>query len=226
VATFVMVPGGWQGGWAFEPVLPLLRAAGHEASAVTLSGLEIEDLAHTPTPNLDTHVQDVLTAVNSAEDRQVVLCGHSYGGFPITGAADVVPDRVRALVYIDAYVPDHGDSCWSRTTDAFRQRFLDGARRDGRVTDPVTGMDERARPHPMASFLQSIRLTGGISRIRHRHALWHTGWEGSPFTEQFARLRDDPSWTVHEVDVAHNIMRVAPERLSAILVDIAQRLGD
>lgn len=227
MATFVLVPGGWQGGWTFDPVVQMLQDAGHRAIAVTLTGLEADGRSRVPDPNLDTHVEDVLAAVVEASDAasgRVVLCGHSYGGLPIAGAADRDPERVAGLVFIDAYVPDDGDSCWSLTSDAFRQLFVAGARRDGRVTDPSPSMDARARPHPMASFLQAVRITGAIDRIVHRHALWHTAWDGSPFTEQFERLRADRAWTVHELDVAHNIMRVAPDRLARVLVDVARSI--
>lgn len=55
------------------------------------------------------------------------LAGHSYGGMAITGAADRAPQRVRRLVYVDAYVPQDGASCWTLTNDTFRQAFVAGA---------------------------------------------------------------------------------------------------
>lgn len=67
---------------------------------------------------LDTHIQDALDAVPSGEERDIVLVGHSYGGSIISGVADAVPERVRTLVYLDALVPEDGDSAWSMTNDA------------------------------------------------------------------------------------------------------------
>lgn len=63
--------------------------------------------------HLDTHIQDVVAALDGEDVRDTVLVGHSYGGMVITGAADRAPDRVGSLVYLDAVVPAGGDSCWS-----------------------------------------------------------------------------------------------------------------
>src|SRR5581483_167199 len=153
MARFVLVPGGWHGGWAFDAVSALLSSEGNEVQALTLSGLGDEASSEV---NLDRHVDDVLQAIR-ARDTNVVLIGHSYGGMVITGAADREPSRVDALVYADAYVPDDGASVWSLTSQSYRDRFIAGVAADGLNCAPPAHLDSRCRPHPIATFLQAIK---------------------------------------------------------------------
>ncbi|MFC5237825.1 alpha/beta hydrolase family protein [Pseudonocardia zijingensis] len=219
---FVMVPGGWQGGWVFEPVAAELRRHGHHVEAVTLSGLEVDGPADPDRPpNLDAHIDQVAGIVERSGGTDVALCGHSYGGMVIAGVADRLGDRLHQLVFIDAYVPADGDSCWSLTSDAFREVFVAGARADGRWVAVPDGLDPRARPHPLASFLQSVRLHsfagGGSGQAYDRTYISGGAWRGSPFVELAERLRADPGWRVHEIPVGHNTARRDPHGLAAVL---------
>lgn len=139
MTTFVLIPGGWQGGWVYEPVAEILRAHGHTAMPVTLSGLGDRPA---PAANLDTHIGDAVNAVKAARD-EVVLVGQSYGGMVVSGAADAESSRIKALVYVDAYVPESGDSAWSLTTQGFRDAFAAGAQADGLTCAPMPHMDKR-----------------------------------------------------------------------------------
>lgn len=149
-----------------------------------------------------------------------VLVGHSYAGMVITGAADrAAPGSVRRLVYSDAYVPEDGQSCWDLTTDAFRQLFLDNAATGGHAVEPPPGMDPRTAAHPLASFLQRIRLgAGGLRGIGTRDYVYLSGWEGTPFTAVSTRLAADPAWRVHTLDSSHNVLRDAPDEFMKILL--------
>jgi pimeloyl-ACP methyl ester carboxylesterase len=111
MATFILIPGGWQGGWVYQKVADILTARGHKALPITLSGLGD---APAPTANLESHIGEVVDVVKSQRD-ELVIVGQSYGGMIVSGAADAEPSKVRALVYVDAYVPDSGDSVWSLT---------------------------------------------------------------------------------------------------------------
>lgn len=79
---FVMVPGGWQGGWVFDSVAAELHRDGHHVEAVTLSGLESDGPADVDRPpNLDTHIAQVAEIIDRGDGTPVALCGHSYGGW-------------------------------------------------------------------------------------------------------------------------------------------------
>ena len=103
MATFVLVPGMWLGGWAWRDVAETLRAAGHSVYPVTLTGLGERIHLGGPQVTLDTHIADVVNLLRYEEVRDVVLAGHSYAGTVITGVADQVPERIRRLVYVDTW---------------------------------------------------------------------------------------------------------------------------
>jgi pimeloyl-ACP methyl ester carboxylesterase len=106
--TYVLIPGAWHGGWAWRPVAERLRAAGHRAICLTLPGLADGD------DSTGLGLQDAVDHVVGETERlslaQVVLVGHSWGGYPITGAAHRLADRVSKVVYYSALVPVRGRS--------------------------------------------------------------------------------------------------------------------
>ncbi|MFC4121705.1 alpha/beta fold hydrolase [Nonomuraea zeae] len=222
MATYVLIPGMCHGGWCFEELTQGLRGLGHSVYPLTLTGLsERSHLLH-GTVNLDTHIQDV-TALLAAEDLQdVVLAGHSYGGMVIRGVADRMPGRVRALAYLDAVVPEDGDSCWSLVFERERQWYTDVVD-NGYAVRTLPFFDPRATPHPLASLLQPLRLTGDRTRLPRQVYVYAAAWDGeSPFTPIYQRLREDPTWTTHALDSGHNLMRDAPQDLLKILLDAAE----
>ncbi|MFJ9455398.1 alpha/beta fold hydrolase [Kitasatospora sp. NPDC101447] len=220
MTSFVLVPGAWKGSWAFEAVIPLLERAGHTVHALTLTGLRPDDdNATVAGANLDTHADDVLRHFDRHGITDATLVGHSYAGMVIAAAADRADGRVSRLVHLDAYVPRDGDSCWSSTNDHFREVFVTGAAATGYAVRPPEGGDPRRRPHPLASFLQTIRLTGAFARVPRREFVYCSGWEDrTPFAELRTRLRTDPDWQVHDIPTGHNAMHEAPEAVAAILL--------
>jgi pimeloyl-ACP methyl ester carboxylesterase len=218
MAVYVLVPGGWHGAWAYDGIAHELRSLQHEAFPITLTGLDEGSDGPMRGTNLDTHIRDVARLIDSLPAERVVLCGHSYAGLVITGAADRLPERVEALVYIDAYVPSDGDSCWSLTNDLFRRVFVKRATADGNAVAPPSGLDPRATPHPMASLLQPLRLTGKVNRIRRRTFIYCSGWPETPLTATYEHLRSDPAWSVHVFPTGHDVMSEAPDELLGVLV--------
>ncbi|WP_318199700.1 alpha/beta hydrolase family protein [Streptomyces sp. SCL15-4] len=110
MSTFLLVHGAWHSGRCWERVVPLLESAGHRVLAPSLTGYG--DKAHLAGPEvgLDTHVGDVVGLIREAGLTEVVLVGHSYAGLVVSGAANEVPERIAHLVYLDAMVPEHGES--------------------------------------------------------------------------------------------------------------------
>ncbi|GIF47162.1 alpha/beta hydrolase family protein [Asanoa ferruginea] len=219
MATFVLVPGAWKGSWSFEAVVPLLERAGHTVHALTLTGLRpADDNATVATANLDTHADDVLRLLNRADITNATLVGHSYAGMVIAAAADRANGRISRLVHLDAYVPRDGESCWSSTNEYFREVFAAGAAATGYAVQPPNGGDPRRRPHPLASFLQTVRLTGTLTQVRRRDFIYCSGWSRTPFADLRARLDADPDWQVHDLPTGHDAMHEAPEAVAALLL--------
>lgn len=223
MTTFVLIPGAWHGAWTFEPLARQLRAHGHQAFPLTLTGVGDRKHLIGSSVNLDTHIQDVVGVLAEQQVTDAVLVGHSYGGMVITGAADRAPERVAGLVYVDAMVPADGDSCWSLVGEQERGWYLNGVGETGYACAPLPFFDPRATPHPLASLLQAVRLEGGLDRFRSRDYVYATGWDGaSPFTGTYDRLRADPSWRTHALASGHNVMRDAPEDLLKVLLEAAR----
>jgi pimeloyl-ACP methyl ester carboxylesterase len=148
----------------------------------------------------------------------VVLLGHSYAGSVITAVADRIPDRVRALIYLDAFIPQDGDSCWTMTNDEQREWYIRGTARTGYGVDPLPFFDERARPHPVATLLQACRLTGAWRQVPTKIHVTALDWPGeSPMAGASERARNDAQFITHEWDTRHNVMHDGPERVLGLI---------
>jgi pimeloyl-ACP methyl ester carboxylesterase len=215
MATFVLVPGGWHGGWYFQTFAEALRVRGHRAYAVTLTGLGERRHLLRADVNLDTHVNDVVQLLEMENLSEVILLGHSYAGMVVSGVLDLSPERIAAAIYCDAYVPADGQSCFALANDVYRRVFLDSAAEDGFSVSPPTHLDPRATPHPLAAFLQSLRLKNPPPAVK-RGFIYLSGWPETPFAPTYERLRTAPEWRTFALPVGHNVIRAAFDELLAI----------
>jgi len=110
MANYLFVHGAWHGGWCWKRVARILRAAGHEVFAPTLTGLGEREHLLNADVGLDIHIQDVLGVLKYEDLHDVILVGHSYGGMVIAGVAEKATTRIKHLVYLDAFVPEDGKS--------------------------------------------------------------------------------------------------------------------
>jgi pimeloyl-ACP methyl ester carboxylesterase len=223
----VLVHGAWHGGWCWKRVRPLLAARGHEVFTPTLTGVGERSHLLTPDVRLETHVADVVNTIRWEELSDVVLCGHSYGGMVISGAADRVPERIRSLVYLDAFLPVDGQSTFDFMPAERVQMFRDGARArgDGWRIPPIPAsvfkvreenqawVDGQCTPHPLACFEEKIHLTGGLDRIARRTFILAAEYNPSAFQGIAERLRGDPSWRVLTMPSGHDVMVDLPREL-------------
>ncbi|MBI3797110.1 MAG: alpha/beta hydrolase [Deltaproteobacteria bacterium] len=236
MATFVLVHGGWVGGWCWKRVAARLRQAGHEVFTPTLTGLgERAHLLHEGI-DLTTHIQDVVGVLQWEELVDVVLCGHSYGGMVITGVADTAPERLRTLVYLDAFLPADGQSLMDLVGPERAASFRDSARTKGagfRVAPlPAEGfgvnrqdrawIDRQCVDHPLRSLEQKLSLTGAWGKVPKRVYVYATGWTPSAFTQFYERVRHDPAWQTATVPCGHAVMVDMPQELTQMLMDAGQ----
>jgi pimeloyl-ACP methyl ester carboxylesterase len=230
MATYVLVHGGWQGGWSYKRVARLLRNSGHEVYTPTLTGLgERSHLAQTQI-NLDTHIADVANTILWEELSDVILVGHSYGGMVITGVTDQLPERIKTLVYLDALIPENGSTLFTlrpEYRDGFVSQIGSGGGSmvpprpasafDTALPEDWAWMDSKTTAHPFACFSQSLRLTGRFSAVRRRIYIYAKGGicEG-----MYDAYRQDPEAKVIAIERSgHSIMIDQPGRVADILRD-------
>lgn len=170
MATYVIVHGGWAGGFQWKKVAAQLRANGHEVYTPTLTGLgERSHLAH-PGINLDTHIQDIVNVLIFEDLQNVILAGHSYGGMVITGVAEQIPERLAHLVYMDALLPQDGDSVWKMLANVMSPstmkeiaQMIETAGAGWYWPSPPKRTDGRdypeGRPQPIQTLKQPLRIT-------------------------------------------------------------------
>src|SRR6266852_2530157 len=109
--TFVLVHGAWHGGWCWRRVADRLAQRGHRVFTPTLTGLGERSHLMSRGISLATHIADIVNVMTYERLSDVVLCGHSYAGFVISGVAEDMPAAISSLVFLDAFLPDNGQSC-------------------------------------------------------------------------------------------------------------------
>jgi len=238
MATFVLVQGGWVGGWYWQKLIPFLEAAGHEVYAPTLTGLAERASELSPDIGLDTHIQDIVGLLEEKNLQGVILVGHSYGGMVITGVVDRVPERIAHLVYLDTFVPRDGESMshispiviWLLRRQA--RTHGDGWRVNPPGTLDVTKEPDRSwvrskvTPHPLKTFEQPLHLKNpAIVSAKPRTHINCTG--GGFFRSLMRRLLarralppTEAGWRLRQLPTAHCAMIHMPRELADLLLEV------
>jgi pimeloyl-ACP methyl ester carboxylesterase len=223
--TFVVAHGAWSSGWAWKKMHPLMAARGHRLVTPSYTGLGERTHLASPDIDLGTHITDVVNVLVYEDLRDVVLVGHSYGGMVATGAADRARDRVRRLIYLDAFVPDAGQSLFDLTGDGaeIRARAVDGWRVPPNPLPPDTPEEDRLwiaprrGHHPIRTLEQPLALTGGPLTLPRDYILCTR----SATFRRFADKAAAEGWPVHTLDASHNPHITMPQRLAEMLDGIA-----
>ncbi len=210
-----------------------LRARGHSVFAPTLTGLgERAHLLH-PGIDLSLHIADVLGVIKYERINDFVLVGHSNGGCIISGVAEAVPDAIRSIVFLDAFIPDNGDATLDLVQPAVQQVIRSALER-GETTVPVRDaaafkvnekdrawVDSLAGPQPIRTMTEKIRLTGARERIPKKTYIRASGYPNVSFEMAHARAKADRTWRTFEVPCGHDVMIDEPDRLTEILLEVA-----
>lgn len=231
MATYVLVHGAWSGGWCYGKVAALLRARGHTVFTPTLTGQGERSHLLSANVNLSTHIADVIGVFDYEEIGSAVLAGHSYGGMVVTGVADAIAKRVSALVYLDAFLPESGQSLFDINIPANTQRFVANAGNHGGVAVPsppaaffnvnasdAARVDRLATPFPLAAMAERLTLAGAHKSVpRHVYVHGTVLPRESPFKPFYDRVKADPAWSAHALSCGHHIMLDMPEKTAEIL---------
>jgi pimeloyl-ACP methyl ester carboxylesterase len=236
MSQFVLVHGAWAGGWCWRRVSALLDSAGHEAHAVTLTG--VGERAHllSPSISLRTHIDDVLGLIAAEELDDIVLVGHSYGGMVITGVADALLRRgqgecLRQLVYVDAVTPHPGESWSSQHAPQTVAARIEAARQrpDQAIPQPdaqVFGLDgpdrdwvnRRQTPQPLGVYQDPLHFDAEALAGLERLFIDCTDPALPTIDVMRQRVRTEAGWQVVELPTGHHPMVSAPRELVEILI--------
>jgi pimeloyl-ACP methyl ester carboxylesterase len=129
-STFVLVHGAWQSNGTWDLLAPLLEKHGHRVIRPVLSGLGTDQSRLSPDITLQQHVEDVSVELLRSSER-VILVGHSYAGMIISGVVESNPAQVRRLVFLDAFIPEDGQSVLDLLPAEIGTYFHDVARDQG-----------------------------------------------------------------------------------------------
>lgn len=235
--SVVLVHGSWHGAWCWKRVLPLLRGAGVDAHAVTLTG--VGERAHLldPSVGINTHIQDVKGLIEAEELERVVLVGHSYAGNLITCVADRLqrsrPGLLRHLVYLDAGIPDPGNS-WStpHTPETVAKRAAEAQASGGLSFPPpdasvfgLSGADRdwvnrRQTPQPYRLYHEALLFDPALVWAIPHSFIDCTNPPLATIDAARKRVRSEPGWTVYEMATGHDPMISAPRELAQLLMKV------
>lgn len=231
--TFVLVHGAWHGGWCWCRVAERLRRDGHAVFTPTLTGLGERSHLLTADINVETHIADVVNVIKWERLNDVVLCGHSYGGFVISGVAEQIAPAIRSIVFLDAFVPGDGDSIQDLVGDAIRDGVRNAAERGSAGVPPRSaetfGVNEADRAwvdslcvrQPIQTFTSPIALKGARERISRKTYIRAKGYNNQAFDRAFAAAQSDQTWRCYQLPCGHDAMVDMPDRLSELLVQAA-----
>jgi pimeloyl-ACP methyl ester carboxylesterase len=233
-STFVLVHGAWHGGWCWQRVAERLRRGGHEVFAPTLTGLgERSHLLRAGT-DLKTHIADVVNVMKWERLTDVVLCGHSYGGFVISGVAEEMASAIRSIVFLDAFMPRNSETVRDLTGPAV-QEVIDAALQRGDLVIPPRSaeafgvnandrawVDSLCVGQPIGTFTDKIALSGACNRIPRKTYIRAKNYANPGFDRALASVTSDPSWRTYDVPCGHDVMVDDPERLTEILLEVAR----
>jgi pimeloyl-ACP methyl ester carboxylesterase len=238
MATFVLVHGAWGGAQGWRKIRPLLHEAGHEVFTPSLTGIGERSHLASPQVTLSTHVQDVVNAVFYEDLRDITLVGYSYGGMVVTGCLDYIGNRVKHLVYLDAFVPGDGQSL-----DAMTGQLNEGEPRPLPAQDwlrqpmartyddaaDATFSEPRRSAQPTATFSEPVRLLRpqedwpfSLTYIKATGEPRPAQNNGGAFWIAADRTKASPRWGYYEIETNHMVPYNKPRELTDVLLEVAK----
>lgn len=234
--NFVLIHGGFHGGWCWRLVAARLRALGHTVTHPTHTGMGERRHLLRPDLSLDTFVDDLVSHLETEELADVVLVGHSFGGLSISGAADRVPHLIRHLVYLDSLIVQPGQTPFGALPpEVVAQRRQSCIEFDGvRCFPPLpvtafgipsdhphaAWVQRRLSPQPESVSLSPLNLANPVGNGLPRTYVACTQPQLAAVASSQAWVKSQPGWQWRELQGCHDVMITEPDQLSALLVEI------
>lgn len=230
---YVCLSAAWCGGWIWSRVADTLRARGHRVLTPTFTGVGERSHLLTAAVNLDTHIADVANTIRWEDLREVTLVAHSYGGIVAAGAIEHTLPALASAIFVDAFMPESGASLLSSASPRFREMIEAAIAKNEIAVKPVPAtifavnekdrpwFDAKATPHPLAALRQPVKLTGARERVARKAYIRAVDYEQAGFQAHYESLRKDPAWRTASIAGGHCPMLDQPERLAALLEELA-----
>lgn len=233
--TYVLVHGAYGGGWIWRDVATALRGQGHRVFTPTQTGLGERSHLLSRQITVDTHIEDVANLITFEDLRDVILVGHSYGGMAVTGVADRLTDRIRHIVYLDALIPENGDTAFTilpaGMADARRKTVME---QGAGVALPVPGPEafpipagpakdwfhQRLRPHPIGTYESPVRLTKPAGAGLPVTYVAYTNPALAAIEPSRQRAKAKAGWQYRELAVPHDVEVPNPEKVVEVLAGV------
>lgn len=242
MATFILIHGAWHGGWSFDPIRPLLEAAGHQVISPDLPGMggSAAELADATLASWADYVADLCRKAPSP----VILAGHSRGGLVISEAAERAPDAISALVYICAMLLPSGMSreqwrAMAEPNPAFREIILPHESGIATIVDAARAAPIFAQLSPDAAVqavlprlmaepdqprMVPLALTDGRYGQVPRHYIECLYDKTIPLNDQRRMQALQPCASVTALEADHSPFLSAPAALAEALRTIARTI--
>jgi pimeloyl-ACP methyl ester carboxylesterase len=232
--TYVLVHGAWHGGWCWSRVAERLRAAGHQVYTPTLTGLGERSHLLSPAIGLGTFILDICNVLTWEDLHDVVLVGHSFGGLAISGAADRMPERLRRLVYLDAFLLPPGVSAFDTLPAAVVAKLEEKMTEAGGIAPPRPGslgleasgdiafVQGRLTPHPVGTYREPMRLSHPLGNGLPA-AYWRCVQPPFPSVQDsrdWAWKAFGNQWDWKDLPCGHDAMVAAPDLVSELLMGL------
>lgn len=227
--SFVLVHGGWGGGWQWREIAEQLIRNGFSAFAPTLTGLGERSHLASPEIGLSTYIQDIENVIHYEQLERVIPVGFSYSGLVVTGVAERIPEKITHIIYVDAFVPRDGESLQniagekiSNTIRTFANLYGNGWKIDSFIND-----DPRSTPQPIKTSEEPVAVKNPAARGIPRTYIRCTGkrkdWVFTPVLDRCADYARSSGWDIREIESDHFPMKTAPKVLLELLLEIGRQ---
>lgn len=231
--TFVLVHGSWHGGWCWRRVADLLERRGHKVFAPTLTGLGERCHLMSGLITLGTHITDIANVIKWENLDNIVLVGHSYAGFVVSGVAERALPAISSIVFLDAFLPENGQRVVDLAPPDLRATSLAAAAKNevARPIPPAKAfhvneqdqpwVDSKLTPQPTFVSVEPIVLTGAREKIAKKTYIRATLNPSPQFDDYLEKLKTNAAWRTYSVPCGHDVMVDMPDRLTEILLEVA-----
>jgi pimeloyl-ACP methyl ester carboxylesterase len=246
--ALLLIHGAGTGSWLWEGVVASLRKRGYAPLAPSLTGAGERATSAGASVDLSTHVDEIARLLTEADLKDVVMVGFGYGGMVIGNVAQVVPERVGRLIYVDAFVPVPGQSMFDLMPPPVRAAMEAEAAGKGQGWQvppapiqtlggvgaisgnrqaEVLGKLERRRPWPIATYAEPARAANPAAAPIPRDYILCAGKQGPDPLRRFADQARTEHWGYAELPTGHFAPLTMPEELAALIATAAEgKLGD